>query len=79
MDTLPLAVVRSNLSSLVRKAARGATVGVTVRGKIAAYLVPASSVEKPAGKAARLRGSLKLRRSLSGSREDFLQWLHGEG
>jgi prevent-host-death family protein len=80
MTRLPLTVVRSNLSSLVKRAARGTPIGVTVRGRVEAYLVSAETVEaRTTRKKPKLRGSMKLRGSLDGSRDAFLRWLRGEG
>lgn len=77
---LPLSEVRANLSSLVRKTKHGAAIGVTVRGKVVAWLVPPQAVKERGRKTARaLRGSLRLLKPLDGTRADYLKWLGVSG
>lgn len=73
--TLPLSEVRSKLSPLVARG--GAPVGITVRGRVAAYLVSAEHLESLQRKAARMdrgaprpdiRGSVELVGDLKAAR-----------
>jgi prevent-host-death family protein len=77
---VPLSKVRANLSSLVRKASHGASIGVTVRGAVVARLVPPQGEDARARKSARaLRGSLRLVKPLDAGRAAYLKWLGVDG
>ena len=71
-----LSEVRSNLSSLVRRAARGQPVAITVRGKVQAYLV--AQPARPSRVAPLVRGSAKAGKPLAGARAQYLRWMYGE-
>jgi antitoxin (DNA-binding transcriptional repressor) of toxin-antitoxin stability system len=68
-----LSDVRKDLSRLVRLAAGGRPVAITVRGKVTAWLVAPGRLTGV--KAKPLRGSLKLVRPLEDSRRDYLKWM----